>query len=376
MSAAVDAKPAQRARALLIGRSPVVMESVLAELRALGVEAVGDVDPAHAADRPDAGAYEVVAIGRGVTGALRARLRERLLVRNPRVKLMDVTLHESAARVAGALGDGDPEAVDLAAYLARISYAGPIGQNVDALRGLITAHLAAIPFENIDVLTGRGVDISAQAVDAKLIGARRGGYCYEQNGLLRRALAALGFEVDALMARVVMNQPPGRPLGRSHMTLKVTIGDVAHLVDVGFGGFTPPAPLALDDEGPQATPHERYRIVPFGPLKRLEVETQGAWAPLYEFSNEAQLSVDYEGANWFTSTHPSSFFTRALVAARTTPDARLALYGNRLTVRPPGAPIERRELDAAEIERTLEEAFGLAVAPDWRPVINRAAEAP
>ncbi|WP_309394541.1 arylamine N-acetyltransferase family protein [Chelatococcus sambhunathii] len=365
--------PAPARRALLIGRSSVIMETVLAELRALGVEAVGDVDPEHAADRADAGDFAIVAIGRGVGGPARCRLRERFLARNPRVTLMDVALHETAARVAGALAGRDPEGVDLAAYFARIGYSGPVGLDLETLRALVAAHMSAIPFENLDVVAGKGVDISARSVDAKLIGARRGGYCYEQNGLFKRVLAALGFEVDALMARVLLNQEPGRPMGRSHMTLKVTLGDEAHLVDVGFGGYGPAAPLRLAVESPQETPHELYRLSGYGPLLRLEAETEGRWTPLYEFSGEIQLPVDYLAANWFTSTHPSSFFTRQIVAARTTSEARYALYGRRLTIRRPGAEVERRELTAEEIGRALHELFLLKVEPEWAPLIERTA---
>ena len=374
MSAALERAPAEAGRrALLVGRAPAVMEAVLAELRALGFEAVGETEPERAADRPDAGAFDVVAIGRGVTGEMRAGLRRRFLARNPRAKLLDVTLREAAGRVAGALAGRDPQAVDLGAYFARIGYAGPVGVSLETLEALVSAHLDAIPFENLDVLTRRGVDISPAAVDAKLIGARRGGYCYEQNGLFARVLAALGFEVDALLARVLMGQQPGRPLGRSHMTLKVTIGEQAYLTDVGFGGFVPPAPLPLGSDAPRTTAHERYRVSDFGPLKMMEVETEGAWAPMYEFSQEPQLAVDYEAANWFTSTHHASFFARRIVAARTAPDARYALFGRRLTIRRPGGTSERHELDAAGIERALAEIFRLPVAEEWRPLIEAAA---
>ena len=91
-------------------------------------------------------------------------------------------------------------AIDLAAYCARIGYSGPLMPTLVTLRALQELHPAAIPFEAIDVLLGRGVDISPQAVDAKLIGRRRGGYCYEQNGLFKRVLQAIGFEVEGLIA--------------------------------------------------------------------------------------------------------------------------------------------------------------------------------
>ena len=108
--------------------------------------------------------------------------------------------------------DAAAPAVDLDAYRRRIGYAGPLTPTLETLRALQELHPAAIPFEALDVLTGRGVDISAQAVDAKLIAAGRGGYCYEQNGLFKRVLQAIGFEVEGLIARVNWNSPADAPL--------------------------------------------------------------------------------------------------------------------------------------------------------------------
>ncbi|RXF66979.1 arylamine N-acetyltransferase [Hansschlegelia zhihuaiae] len=359
-------------RVLLIGRSHRVMQDLVAELRALGVEAEGETDPDRAADRPDAGAFDVVALGRGVTGETRKALRKAFAWIRPDVRLIDVAIREAPGETLRALEGRD--LVDLDAYFARIGYRGPRDATTGTLRALVLAHLDAIPFESIDAAIGRGVDISPEGVDAKLIGAHRGGYCYEQNGLFKRVLRALGFEVDGLLARVRLNARPGdQPMARSHMTLKVTIEGEEWLADVGFGGATPTAPLRFDDEAPQPTPHGRYRVTRFGPLKLLEAESDGGWAPLYEVSDEPQIDVDYEPANWLTSTHPGSFFRRELVAARAAPGARYALYGARLTTRWPDGRSEQRMLSADEIERALTETFGLAVQPDWRPLIEQAA---
>lgn len=369
-------EPAAAPRALLIGRSPAVMDHVLAELSAMGVAADGSTDPESAADRPDAAGFAVVALGRGISGDLRERLRAAFRAANPAVRLLDVTLAEAPRLVAAALAGYDPKAVDLDAYFDRIGYRGSRAPTLETLQNLVTAHLAAITFENVDVLLGRGIDIAPRAVDAKLVAGRRGGYCYEQNGLFKRVLAALGFEVDGFMGRVRLNHRPGDPpMARSHMTLKVLVEGAPHLVDVGFGGTTPPAPLRLDETRPQRTAHGRYRILSFGPSRLLQAEIDGVWGDLYEVGAEAQLDVDYAPANWFTSTHPSSFFTRELVAARTTPEARHTLYGARLTTRTPDGGVERRVLGADELERALSETFRLPVAPDWRPLIERAAAA-
>src|SRR5918993_759721 len=90
----------------------------------------------------------------------------------------------------------------LNAYLARIRYTGPREPTLDTLRGIVLGHATSIPFENLDVLLGRGVSLADQDVEQKLVRDRRGGYCFEQNSLLLRALSALGFAATPLSARV------------------------------------------------------------------------------------------------------------------------------------------------------------------------------
>ena len=101
--------------------------------------------------------------------------------------------------------------IDLDAYFARIGYDGPRTPTLETLRALHLLHPAAIAFEAIDVLLDRGIDLDPAAVDAKLITAGRGGYCYEQNGLFKRVLTALGFEVEGLIARVQWGAPAETP---------------------------------------------------------------------------------------------------------------------------------------------------------------------
>lgn len=266
--------------------------------------------------------------------------------------------------------------VDLDAYLDRIGYAGPVAPTYAVLADLITHHIAAIPFEALDVLAGKGVDLDPAAVDAKLIAARRGGYCYEQNNLFRRVLLAIGFEAEGLLARVRWMLPLETPTtSRSHMLVRVTIDGVPWLADVGFGSIVPDAPLRMDITTPQATGHDRFRLVPSEDHLDLEAELDGAWATVYQIDRRRQYEIDYAVANWFTSTNPVSHFRHQLIAARTTPQARYMLRDGRFTVRRPGQPPERRFLDADEIERALAEIFTLPVDPAWRPLIARAAAA-
>lgn len=265
--------------------------------------------------------------------------------------------------------------IDLDAYFARIGYTGPREPSLDVLRALHALHPAAIPFEAIDCLLDRGVDISPEAVDAKLIRGGRGGYCFEHNSLFTRVLTTLGFEVEGLAARVRWNMPPEAPSQpRTHHVLRVRAEGRPFLVDVGFGGCVLNAPLAFEPGLEQATDHDLYRLTPVGEDLRLEVRREAGWVPAYDVSPSPCVPRDYEMANWFTSTHPTSHFRTTLLAARTTPQTRYGLLFNRLTTRPIGGPTTQTLLDADGIERALREVFGLAVEPSWRPMIERAAE--
>lgn len=273
-------------------------------------------------------------------------------------------------------------AVDLDAYFARIGYDGPREPTLETLRAIAVRHPDAIPFENLDVLLGRGISIVPADIDAKLIAGGRGGYCYEQNGLLKRVLEALGFQVEGLMARVLWMAPEGAPpRPRSHQVLGVTLpgenGDgETWLADAGFGGCVLTAPLRLFSDEVQDTPHGKFRILDTrtgGVAERqVQADLSGRWATLYQVSKGGWAEVDYEQANFFTYTHPSSHFTWSMTVGRTTPTARYALKNNRFTHRDlTGAVVEQRDLTVDELEATLRDVIGLPVEADWKPVLEK-----
>jgi N-hydroxyarylamine O-acetyltransferase len=266
--------------------------------------------------------------------------------------------------------------VDLDAYFERIGYHGAPRPDLATLRALHALHPAAIPFEALDVLSGRGVDLSPAAIDAKLIGARRGGYCFEQNNLFRRVLTTLGFEVEGLIARVVWMAPPDAPLGpRTHMALRVTLDGQLWLADIGFGTLTLTEPLRLVFDERQRTGHEDFRLRAVGRELQVEADIAGAWTPVYRASPDPAEQADYEAGNWWTSTHPTSLFRNFLLATKATPEARYTLMGGRLTTRRPRQEPEHAELDVAGAERTLVETFGLPFDAAWTPLIQKALQA-
>lgn len=262
----------------------------------------------------------------------------------------------------------------LDAYCARIGYTGSREPTLATLYALQELHPAAIPFEALDVLMDRQVELAPEAVDAKLIHARRGGYCFEQNSLFKRVLQALGFEVEGLIAQVRWQLgEDGLTRPRTHMVLRVTVDGTPWLADVGFGGAVLTAPIRFDHAAPQATPHERFRLTPAGNEHLLEVEVGGEWQAAYQISPALQTAGDYDMANYYTATHPASHFRHKLIVARTTPKARHALLQNRLTIRGADGSSERSYLDADTIERALRDIFQLPLDPSWRPVIEAAA---
>jgi N-hydroxyarylamine O-acetyltransferase len=302
------------------------------------------------------------------------RLKDTFRSRNPQVRMLDTWAPVAVAEIAAALEGSEVPEVDLDAYCARIGYTGPRAPSLETLAALQELHPATVPFEAIDVLLDRGVDLSPEAVDHKLISSRRGGYCFEHNALFKRVLTAMGFEVEGLLARVRWMSPAGAPLPpATHMVLRVTLSGEPWLVDVGFGSAIPTAPLRMQQTQPQPTRHESYRIFPFGPSWLLQARLDQRWMTLYEVLPEAPIEADYEMANWFTSTHPSSHFRHNLTVARTTPEARYALLDDRLTIRPVAGDVERLFLDADGIEQALLSTFNLPVEPDWRPMIERVA---
>jgi N-hydroxyarylamine O-acetyltransferase len=363
-------------RVLVLGKLPEVLDAVLGELRDAGLDVEGSTAAGEAAGMFDARGFDLIAFGGGLRGPVEDRLRQHFAEQNPAVRFMDVFAPQAAHQILSALNGNEADAVDLEAYGARIGYDGPLTPTLATLRALIAQHTAGIPFEAIDVLLDKGVDLAPSAVDAKLIAARRGGYCYEQNGLLRRVLSAIGFEVEPLVARVRWMLAPGAPpTARSHMVLKVTIDGEAWLADVGFGSCVPTSPLRLGTIEPQPTAHETFRIIPFGDGQLLQADVLGRWMPVYQIDPGRQMPIDYEVANWFTATHPSSHFRHRLIVTRTTPEARHVLLANRLTVRRPGSEAEQSFLDADQIERALVDIFTLPVDPAWRPIIERAVAA-
>jgi len=251
-------------------------------------------------------------------------------------------------------------------YFGRVNYSGSTDATLATLHGLVSAHTRSIAFENIDSLLGRPiVDLSPQTLVDKLVRRRRGGYCYEHNGLMGYVLEELGFGVDRISARVVWPAGADTPLpAQNHNALLVTVPDVEgrFLVDVGFGGPTPTAPLQCAVRTVQQTPHGAYQLLEHGAGYLLRAEVRGGWEPLYIFTTHPRLRIDLEVGSWYVSTYPTSLFVNGLMAAIVTDDERYNLRDCNLTVRRREGTERIRLGSAAEVLNLLDSRFGLATA--------------
>lgn len=257
--------------------------------------------------------------------------------------------------MTGALFSTAMDDTDLYRYLARIGYSGPRTATLDTLRALHRLHPQAIAFENLDPLLGHlPLRLDIACLMDKLIGSRRGGYCFEQNLLFGQVLSSLGFEVSGLAARILWNQPDDARTPRGHMLLKLRIDGEVYIADVGFGALTLTAPLLISDGSEQDTPHERFRLTESDGLFRLDAMIGDGWIPVYRFDLQEQVRADYEITSYYLSSHPDSHFRKTLIAARPFEGGRHALLGNRLTThRLQGEP-ERRVLGSvSELRKAL-----------------------
>jgi N-hydroxyarylamine O-acetyltransferase len=250
--------------------------------------------------------------------------------------------------------------IDLEAYFQRIGYSGDRSPTLTTLQAIHRLHAQTIAFENLNPLLKQPVSLDLAVLQQKLIHERRGGYCFEQNLLLRAVLIALGFQVKNLAARVLWNLPKGTIMPRSHMLLWIDISGESYIADVGFGGLTLTMPLAFIPEMEQQTPHELFQLITDAYTYTMQVFVKQEWKSLYRFDLQEQYLPDYEVSNWYVSTYPNSQFVTNLIVAKPDIDCRYALRNNQLLVHFLNGRTEHRILSkAAELRTVLEDIFAL-----------------
>lgn len=274
------------------------------------------------------------------------------------------------ARAAAATNDEwGTHRLDLAAYLARIGYDGSLAPTPGTLAALHRAHVVSIPFENLDVVLGRGIAVDLDSVQDKLVAERRGGYCYEHGLLFAAALERLGWTVSRLLARVG-DAEQLRP--RTHMALRVSSGGSEWLADVGFGsGLLEPVPWSTSGDTHRQG-RWAYQLIRGAPGQwRLREVTGEEPTTLYSFTDEPQHASDIEVANHFISTHPRSPFVGQPVVIRKTLQTQLHLRGRRLTTTGPDARSNVQVLDDAQFAAALSDRFRIPLTRGEIETITR-----
>jgi len=249
--------------------------------------------------------------------------------------------------------------MNISAYLERINYHGATTPCAETLRALQLAHLLAVPFENLSIHAGEPIVLQDEALFKKIVGSRRGGFCYEVNGLFAAFLRALGFDVTMLSAEVanadgVYSQP------FDHMTLMVQL-DERWLVDVGFGdSFL--EPLLLDDTNEQPRRDDVYRIATDGGFFVLLRREMNEWKPQYRFTLQPHVYNDYAQMCHYHQTSPQSHFTQKRICSLPTDSGRITISDmlwietSRVTGR-----LERALESPEEYATVLRERFGIVM---------------
>lgn len=251
--------------------------------------------------------------------------------------------------------------MNVTAYLNRINYRGSLAPTAETLRALQVAHLLTVPFENLSIHAGEPIVLEEDALFTKIVDDRRGGFCYEVNGLFAGLLRALGFDVAMLAAGVARPQGGFGP-NFDHMTLMVTLAD-RWLVDVGFGdSFL--EPLLLDARNEQVQGTRSFRIVDDNShLIVMRRNDGGDWEAQYRFTLQPYTFIDYEEMCRFHQTSPESHFTKGRLCSLATEDGRITLSDRRLITTLSAQQPRREQTLTTEEEyaQVLHDQFGIVM---------------
>jgi N-hydroxyarylamine O-acetyltransferase len=254
------------------------------------------------------------------------------------------------------------DTIRLTEYLERIGIDSPVRPDLPTLTAIHAAHVAAIPFEGLDPFLGRPVKLDLASIQEKILLNRRGGYCFEQNTLLKAALEAIGFTVTGLGGRVRWMSPSESPLGpRSHMLLKIDLPAGSYIADVGFGAFLLDRPLPFQTGVEYGSAMGKFMLTEAAGIFALNVKQSAGWRAAYVFNLEPQTPSDYDVANWYTSTSSDAPFMSTLIIERIAGGRRYKLINNRFVteIRDGEVADDRVIGNADEFGRILDQTFGI-----------------
>ncbi|GAB3429690.1 arylamine N-acetyltransferase family protein [Flindersiella endophytica] len=240
----------------------------------------------------------------------------------------------------------------VSAYLERIGLAVE-PPSADYLRRLQTAHLRSVPFESLSIHLGEPIVLEEDPLFSKIATGRRGGFCYELNGLFAGLLAGLGYDVTLHAAAVQMGPTLGPPF--DHLVLRVVADGEPWLVDVGFGDFSH-EPLRWDERAEQADPSGAYRLEEKA-AGDLTVSRGGD--AVYHVEQRARRLSDFVPTCWWQQTSADSHFTHATVCSLLTANGRDTIRDRKLIETNAGQRTEREVADDEELLALYVERFGV-----------------
>ena len=246
--------------------------------------------------------------------------------------------------------------LDLDAYLARIHYSGARTPTYDTLAAILRDHTANIPFESFDVLLGRPIRLDPEGLQAKIVTARRGGYCFEHASLMHAALEAIGSAPVRHASRVLLFEPRHES-ARQHMFLTVAVGDATYVVDPGFGPFACPQPIPIDGT-PVPTGVATHRLANEGSDWFLYVTHEGREIQGWVSKMEEEYPVDFEMMNHYVATHPASFFTHNILASAATRQGRVNIMNQGVNVIHDGVAEATQLPDRKALRSLIAQHFG------------------
>ena len=243
-------------------------------------------------------------------------------------------------------------------YFARIRWGGGTRPTFETLAGILSAHMARIPFENLDVLLGRPIRLDLEGVQDKLVRARRGGYCFEHATLLGAVLERLGFEPIRHTARVVL-VVPRTEAPRTHMFLTVPLGAGTFVLDPGFGALAPRVPVPLADGAEARIDAECHRMVRDGRDWVLRARAAGEDVDCWVSTLEREYPMDFAMGNHYTSTYRTSPFVNQIMMRALLDDGRVTVMNRDVTIRQGSAVRTWQLADRAALRGVLLEYFGI-----------------
>lgn len=247
-------------------------------------------------------------------------------------------------------------------YLERLHYTGATKPTIDVLRALHHAHMLTVPFENLDIPIGRPIILDETAFYRKIVEQRRGGFCYELNGMFAWLLRSLGFQVTLLSAAVAQAAGGFGP-DFDHLVLLVE-ADGYWLADVGFGdSFLEPLRLQAEE---QVDGHDLYRIDQEGSdYTLLRREPNKDWQRQYRFTLTPRQLADFATMCHYQQTSPNSHFTHGRICSRAIPEGRVTLRNTRLIITQNGQRTEQELADEQACMDALHEYFEIDIAAQY-----------